>query len=108
MSQHFRADTTFTFPNGAIGWRLSGPFDCLGPFAKVENCPIKGTIGPIRRTAYATNYADSYFSVPANTRYHGRYIKGFFSQDSDGGIWFHPMDTHKHLLPMEEVSTPTN
>lgn len=33
----------YNFSNGAIGWRPGGPFDCLGPYAKVQNCPIDGT-----------------------------------------------------------------
>lgn len=37
MSQRFRAsDDTFTWPNGAVGYRPAGSWDCLGPFAKVK------------------------------------------------------------------------
>ena len=43
MSQKFLANERFEFSNGAVGWRPGGPFDCLGPYAKVENCPIEGT-----------------------------------------------------------------
>jgi hypothetical protein len=50
--QRFRATERFEFTNGAIGWRPGGPFDCLGPYAKVQNCPIDGT--GFRRTCYAT------------------------------------------------------
>lgn len=70
--------------------------DCLGPYAKVEDCPIVGT--DIRRTAYATNYADTFFSVPACTRYKGRYIGGFFTMDG-GACKFHPLEKYRHLLP---------
>lgn len=42
---------TFTFSNGAIGHRSGGAFDCIGPYAKVRNCPVAGT--SLRVTAYA-------------------------------------------------------
>jgi hypothetical protein len=86
--QRFIARESFTFPNGAVGWRPGGPFDCLGPWAKVNNCPIHGT--ELRRTAYATGYADTYFSIPAVTRYKGRRITGYLSTNSDGGAEFRP------------------
>jgi hypothetical protein len=92
----FQANERYEFANGAIGWRPGGAFDCLGPYAKVENCPIQGT--DLRLTCYATGYADTFFSVPAHTKRKGKYIKGFFSDDGDGGCVFHPMDSHKHLL----------
>lgn len=88
--QRFAAREAFTFPNGAIGWRPSGPFDCLGPYAKVQHCPIAGT--DLRRTCYATGYADTYFSVPARTQINGATIKGYFSLD-DGAIEFRPMNS---------------
>jgi hypothetical protein len=94
--QRFHASESYTFPNGAIGWSHGGPMDCLGPYAKVQNCPIVGTA--IRRTAYATGYADSFFSIPACTRYRGRYIKGFFADDGDGGCVFHPLDSYRDRL----------
>lgn len=82
--QRFIACEPFQYTNGAIGWRPGGPFDCLGAYAKVQNCPIAGTT--IRRTAYATGYADTFFSIPAVTRYKGHTIKGYFTaaKDSDG------------------------
>ena len=86
MSQKFYASAdTFTSPNGAIGHRPGGPFDCLGPFAKVRNCPIDGT--ELRLTCYASGYADTCFSVPANTRYRGRHISGYFTSDEDGTVF---------------------
>ena len=94
--QKFIARESFTWPNGAVGWRPGGPFDCLGPYAKVQNCPIDGT--GLARTAYATGYADTYFSIPACTRYRGRYIKGFFYHRDDTGPVFVPMDSHKDRL----------
>lgn len=93
MTQKFAARESFTFTNGAIGWRPGGPFDCLGPYARVQNCPIAGT--NLRRTAYATGYADTWFSVPACTRYKGQHISGYFTQDGlDGGIEFRPHTRH--------------
>jgi hypothetical protein len=86
--QRFIARERFEFSNGAVGWRPGGPMDCLGPYAKVQNCPIKGT--DLRRTAYATGYADTYFSVPAATRIRGKRVKGFFTLD-DGAISFVPL-----------------
>lgn len=82
-------------PNGAIGWSSGGMMDCLGPYAKVQNCPIDGTT--LRLTCYATNYADSFFSIPAYTRYKGNYIRGFFTRDESGTV-FMVMDSHKHLI----------
>lgn len=69
--------------------------DCLGPYAKVQNCPVEGT--DLRLTCYATGYADTFFSVPACTRRKGKYIGGFFTMD-DGNVLFRPYDRFKHLL----------
>lgn len=90
MAQVFYANPNekFAFPNGAVGYRSGGSFDCLGPLVKVVNCPIGNT--QYRLTCYATGYADTFFSVPAVTRIRGKRVKGFFSHDSDGGIHFHP------------------
>jgi hypothetical protein len=88
MCQRFHASgDTFTWPNGAVGHRPGGPMDCLGPYAKVRNCPVAGESR--RYTCYAQNYADTYFSVPAATRIRGKYIRGYFTTD-DNGISFHP------------------
>jgi hypothetical protein len=103
MAQKFYADPTHTFrwPNGAVGFRPGMPFDCLGPYAKVRNCPIAGTSGPdgkpLRLTAYATGYADTHFSVPACTRYKGRHIGGYFT-GLEAGIVFQPYDRFKAAL----------
>jgi hypothetical protein len=91
MAQTFYASPTdtFTWPNGAVGHRPGGPFDCLGPFAKVRNCPVEkrqedGTYETVGRyTCYATGYADTAFSVPACTRIKGKHVRGFF-MDDDG------------------------
>lgn len=94
MCQRFYASPrdTFTWPNGAVGHRPGGPFDCLGPFAKVRNCPVDGE--PRRYTVYAQNYADTYFSIPAATRIRGRYVKGFLS-NAEGGVVFYPYKEQK-------------
>ena len=88
---------SFTWPNGAIGYRSGGSFDCLGPYAKVRDCPIAGTAR--RATCYATGYADTYFSIPAATRIGGRYVAGYFAEDADGAIEFRTMDRHKARVP---------
>lgn len=89
MCQKFYASAdTLTHPNGAIGHRPGGPFDCLGPYAKVRNCPVKGE--PRRYTCYATGYADTYFSVPACTRIRGKYVRGYFT-NTETGVEFRPM-----------------
>lgn len=97
MAQKFYAHPTdtFTWPNGAIGHRSGSSFDCLGPYAKVRNCPIDGT--DKRLTCYATGYADTYFSIPACTRYKGKHIRGYFAMD-DENIVFRVMDSHKHYF----------
>lgn len=95
MGQRFIARERFEFTNGAIGWRPGGPMDCLGPFAKVQNCPIDGT--ELRRTCYATNYADTFFSVPACLTYKGHYIKGFFTMKG-GAISFVPYTQYREYL----------
>jgi hypothetical protein len=98
MGKKFIARESFTFDNGAIGWSPGGPFDCLGPFAKVNNCPISGT--SIRLTCYATGYADTYFSIPACTRYRGEHVRGYLTSTDDGtnSVEFRVMDSHKHLF----------
>jgi len=75
------------YPNGAVGWAPGGPFDCLGPWAKVERCPVEGT--GLTRTCYATGYATDYFSIPARCSIGGRTIKGFFTL-RDGNPVFVP------------------
>ena len=93
MAQRFYANpqTARTEPNGAVSFAPGGPFDCVGPWAKVSNCPIEGT--QLRLTCYATGYADTFFSVPACTRYRGRYVSGFFTTRDDGPV-FVPHDKH--------------
>jgi hypothetical protein len=95
--QRFRASDSVTYPNGAIGFRPGGPFDCLGPYAKVKNCPVEGFPG-LRLTAYAQGYANTYFSVPAATRYRGQRIKGYFTGREEGTV-FVPFTREDWKLP---------
>jgi hypothetical protein len=97
MTQVFYASPrdTFEWPNGAIGYRPGSSFDCLGPYAKVKNCPIEGTA--LRLTCYATGYADTYFSIPACTRKNGKRVKGYFTH-RETGVVFCVMDSHKHIV----------
>lgn len=100
MGQKFYASRdTFTWPNGAIGHRTGARFDCLGPYAKVVGCPIH--IGEhdtgLRRTCYATGYADTYFSIPACTRIGGAHVAGYFTTN-EAGISFQVMDRSKEVV----------
>lgn len=94
--QIYRAVERREFSNGAVGWAPGGPFDCLGPYAKVQNCPIAGTSR--RQTCYATGYADTFFSVPAVCRIKGKRVRGYFTMDHNA-IEFRVLDTHRHLVP---------
>ena len=98
-TQRFWADpkTRFEWPNGAVGYGPGGPFDCLGPYAKVINCPIANTRHKV--TAYATGYACTYFSIPACCRFRGKYVSGYFTYSSDeSGLVFHVNDRHKDRI----------
>lgn len=97
MAQKFYASPrdTFAWPNGAVGHRPGGPFDCLGPYAKIVNCPIDGT--DLRLTCYATDVADTFFSIPARTRRKGKHVRGFFTIRDDGVV-FVPMDSHRRFV----------
>lgn len=99
MQKFYASRDTFTWPNGAVGHRPGGPFDCLGPYAKVRNCPVAGT--SLRLTCYATGYADTAFSVPAATQYRGKYIGGYFAHDSEGHVEFRPTNKYKARLGIE-------
>lgn len=87
MGQVFIAREKFQFNNGAIGYRPGGPFDCLGPFAKINNCPVNGYDRTY--TVYATGYADSYFSIPGCTRIKGKHVKGVVLCENNSPV-FHP------------------
>ena len=121
----FLARERFAFSNGAVGWRPGGPFDCLGPYAKVENCPLvrlewfpypgreehePGAIGcgqwasvdtGLRLTCYATGYADSFFSVPACTRFRGQHVGGYFTSPESGSdaVVFMVSGKYRERLP---------
>lgn len=97
MGQRFYANpaTRQTADNGAVSFAPGGPMDCIGHYAKVSNCPIDGT--DVRLTCYATGYADTWFSVPACTRYRGKYVRGYFTGTETGPV-FRVMDSHKHLF----------
>lgn len=89
---------TTEYPNGAIGFAPGGPMDSLGPYAKVENCPVMiGDTEVARLTCYATGYADTWFSTPACTRKRGKYVRGYFTFEGQDVI-FRVMDSHKHLF----------
>lgn len=99
MAQRFIAREKMEFSNGATGWRPGGPMDCLGPWAKVQNCPIMVEGKEVaRRTAYASGYADTAFSIPANTRFKGKHVRGYFTQCSSGGAEFRVLDSHKQIF----------
>lgn len=101
MPQKFYADkkNPQTWNNGAIGYGPSSPYDCLGPFAVVYHCPIPiNERLTIKRTCYATGYADTFFSIPACTRYKGKYIGGYLTM-ADDGPEFRVYDRFKDRLP---------
>jgi len=98
--QRFIARVRRDFTNGAVGWAPGGPMDCLGPYAKVENCPIKGT--NFKHTAYATGYADTFFSVPARTRHKGAIITGFLTSGEDGPVFVPHTCEQWKLTPWNE------
>lgn len=92
--QKFAARERREFSNGAIGWAPGGPFDCLGPYAKVQRCPVHGL--EQRYTCYATDYADTFFSVPAVTKIKGKRVSGYFTFEGEDEIVFRP---HTGELP---------
>ena len=87
-----RPGDTHEFDNGAIGHRS----EHLGPFAKVENCPIEGT--DRRVTCYASDYPDTFFSVPARCRgRNGKTVRGFFTMDG-AGVVFVPYNNERSKI----------
>lgn len=93
--QKYRADKSETQPDGARLWFavwMGGP-----TLAKIDRCRIHGT--DLRRAVYITGGPDTWFSQPAATRIRGRYVKGYVTGEDSGDLVFHPMDSHKHLLP---------
>ena len=98
---HSETDT-MTWPNGAVGHRTgAGTFDCLGPYAKVESCPVDGR-PDLRVTAYATGYADTFFSVPACAKIRGKYLGGFFTHRGEEGPVFVAHNRFADRLPPAE------
>ena len=103
----FAAREKFEYSNDAIGWAPGGPMDCLGPFAKVQNCPVIVDDREFcRLTCYATGYPNSYFSVPACTRYRGKYVRGYLTtrdvETSSGwrrGVEFRVYNSSRNLFP---------
>lgn len=88
----YQANEKHEFPNGAIGWRPGGPFDVIGPYAKVQNCPVIVDGKEImRRITYATSPADSAFLIPARFIYRGAHIGGFMCIGDAGGPEFRPV-----------------
>lgn len=90
---------TIKWPNGAVGYAPGGMMDCIGPFAKVKNCPVDAHPG-VRVTAFATDYADTWFSVPAVCSWKGKPVHGFFKME-DGSPEFHVYDKSKHLFAID-------
>ena len=100
--QRFIARYPTEFSNGAIGYAPGGPFDCLGPYAKVKNCPVEGIAR--RYTCYASGYADTYFSTPASTSIKGRIIKGYFTVgDETGSLIFRPLEGELDKINKKEI-----
>ena len=100
MQKFYASETdTLTHPNGAIGHRSGVTFDCLGPYAKVRNCPIMlGEVDTgLRRTCYAASYPDTAFSIPACMQYKGKRVRGYFT-NNEGGTIFQVVDAFKHLF----------
>lgn len=87
MSQKFYANpaTRFEHDNGAVSYAPGGPFDCIGQYAKIQDCPIQGTNKVL--TCYATGYPETFFTVPACTRYRGKYVTGFFVLGDFGPVF---------------------
>jgi hypothetical protein len=96
---------SIVWKNGAGGHRPHGalPFDTLGPYAKVVKCPIEGT--DLRLTCYATAHADTFYSVPACTRFHGKYVTGFFMLHDDGPV-FVPNAAYAPLFAERKRNVP--
>lgn len=101
MGQVFTARQKRFENNGAISWAPGGPFDCIGPYAKINNCPVIVDKKEVARlTCYATGYADTFFSVPACTRHKGKHVRGYFTT-SETGPEFHVMGSHEHLFSVK-------
>ena len=84
--QKFRADTSRVQSDGARLWFaqwMGGP-----TLSKIESCRLENLVGEPRRTVYITGEPDTYFSVPAVTRYMGKRVRGYVTGDGDGNNVF--------------------
>jgi hypothetical protein len=84
--QKYRADVPRPQNDGSVIWYanwMGGP-----TLAKIENCRLENLEGEPRRTVYITGEADTFFSIPAATRYLGKYVKGYVTGDEDGNLVF--------------------
>jgi hypothetical protein len=82
--QKYRADVSRVQNDGAIVWSA----DWIGgrSLAKIENCRMNIS-GEPRVTAYATDDADTWFSIPAVCSYKGCRVRGYITRD-DGELIF--------------------
>ncbi len=85
--QRYRADVSCTQPDGATLWWAKW----FGgkTYARINQCRIM-IEGEPRRSVYMTGEPDTFFSIPAVTRYHGCRVTGYVTGDGDGNIVFHP------------------
>jgi hypothetical protein len=84
--QKYRADKAETQLDGAKVWYapwMGGP-----TIAKITNCRLANLVSEPRRSVYITGEPDTYFSVPAVTRYMGKRIKGYVTSEDDGNLVF--------------------
>ena len=65
-------------PNGSRVYRTADPFASV---ARVENCPCEDGV---RRTAFATAEADTFFSIPACVYVGPKTVSGFLTCDDEG------------------------
>ena len=85
--QKYRADRSKPQADGAKLWFadwMGGP-----SLSKIENCRLANFHGEPRGTVYITGEADTYFSIPAVTRYAGCRVKGYVTSDDDGLCFRH-------------------
>ena len=84
--QKYRADYSEPQKDGSKAWYakwLGGP-----TLAKVTDCRLN-MAGTPRRAVYVTGEPDTWFSIPASTRYMGKRVKGYLTNDDDGFIFHH-------------------
>ena len=90
--QKIRADFSEVQADGATVWSaqwMGGP-----SLAKIDKCRWESLHGEPRVTVYVQGEADTFFSIPAKTRYLGKIIKGYLTCDDDGNLVF------RHVLYM--------